>query len=606
MCGIVCYVGHRKPLPLLIEGLKRLEYRGYDSAGLALHDGEGLQIHKKSGKIRELESTLPPGFGGNMGIAHTRWATHGPPTDLNAHPHTSRGRIAIVHNGIIENRDALQRMLEHSGYSFTSETDSEVLAHLIDKFYADSLEGAVQSALRHVKGSYGVAVLSRDDPDRIVVARNGSPVVLGVGDGEMFAASDVTAMVGYTHQAVFLDDGEIASITPDGFQTATLDNELRDKAVESIEFELDAIEKGDHAHYMSKEIHEQPESVRRTLRGRLQPEYGTARLGGLNIERREFFDFKRAQILGCGTSYHAAMAASYLLNRLARLPTHAEIASEYRYRNPVVEKETLYFVISQSGETADSLAALREIQLRGGKVLGCVNAVGSTIARETDGGVYVRCGPEIAVASTKAFTSQVATMSLMALLLGRMRDMGLEAGRRYSDALDALPDQIAEAIACEAAVRDLAHSVADANYVLFLGRGISFPVALEGALKLKEISYLRAEGYAAAEMKHGPIALISEGTPVIVVAPDDELHDKTLSNIEEVRARGGRVIAIGNPGCEQLKRRADRVVVVPKTLPGLSPILTVIPLQLLAYHAAVVLGRDVDQPRNLAKSVTVE
>ncbi|MCK6529867.1 glutamine--fructose-6-phosphate transaminase (isomerizing) [Myxococcota bacterium] len=609
MCGIVGYVGERDALPILLEGLKRLEYRGYDSSGVALPVRGRLKVHKKAGKIREMERTLPQGLSGTSGIAHTRWATHGAPTDLNAHPHVSNdGRIAVVHNGIIENYAALKTMLQQDGCVFASETDTEVFAHLIAKFYRDDLESAVRNAIHYIKGTYGIAVVASDRPDEVVCARNGSPIVLGIGEKEMFVASDVTAIIAHTQQVIYLADGDVAVLHADSYRTTNADAERVDKDVQEVDWRIEEIEKGDFPHFMLKEIHEQRESIERCFRGRVIPEFGTTRLGGLNLDRREFFDIQRLKMLACGTSFHAALVASYLFENLARVPCQVEVASEFRYKNPIIDKNTLYFAISQSGETADTLAALREIQRKGGRVLGVVNVVGSTIARESDGGIYIRSGPEIAVASTKAFTSQIVALFLFAVNIGRMRDMSPALGRHLVEELAAIPGKVGLILERAGEVERLARKYLDSRYVLFLGRGVSYPVALEGALKLKEISYIHAEGLPAAEMKHGPIALINEETPVVFVAPRDELFEKTLSNMEEVRARKGRILAITNehPTDRRVEALAEDVIYVPDTHEALSPLLTVIPLQLFSYHAAVRLGRDVDQPRNLAKSVTVE
>jgi glucosamine--fructose-6-phosphate aminotransferase (isomerizing) len=609
MCGIVGYVGSRPPAPILVEGLKRLEYRGYDSSGIATMNGSGeIFVHKREGRIRNMEHQLPRDLPpASLGIAHTRWATHGAPNDINAHPHLSAdGKIAVVHNGIIENHSSLRKMLTSEGIVFVSDTDTEVIPNLISRFYDGDLEAAMKSALTLIEGSYGIVAFAESDPDRLVVARNGSPIVLGVGENEMFVASDAPALIAHTKQVVYLDDGEVAVLEAGGFRTTDLHDQAVEKGVELIDWDLQEIEKGDFPHFMLKEIHEQPRSIARGLRGRAEPEYGDTRLGGLNIDRRSFFDIRRICLIACGTSWHAAMAASYLLEELARVPCKVEIASELRYRNPIVDAKTLYFAVSQSGETADTLAAMREIQRKGGIVLGVVNVVGSTIARESDGGMYIRSGPEIAVASTKAFTSQLLALTLFALKLGRMRDLSAEGGRRLLRALNELPNQISAYLAEEDRLDALADSIKEEPYVLFLGRGANYPTALEAALKLKEVSYIQCEGFAAAEMKHGPIALIREGTPVIVICPRDHLQDKTLSAMEEVRARGARVIAIANPDDERVAEVADEVIEVPETHDLLTPFLTIIPLQLLAYHAAVRLGLDVDKPRNLAKSVTVE
>jgi len=609
MCGIVGYVGPKPPAPILVEGLKRLEYRGYDSSGIATMNGDGnIFIHKRSGRIRAMEHQLPSELpSASVGIAHTRWATHGAPTDTNAHPHLSAdGKIAVVHNGIIENHSSLRKMLIGEGVQFVSETDTEVIPNLISRFYEGDLEAALKRALNLIEGTYGIVAFAGAEPDRLVVARNGSPIVLGVGENEMYVASDAPALIAHTKQVVYLDDGEVAVLEPSQFRTTDLHDRAVEKGVDLIDWDLQEIERGDFDHFMLKEIHEQPRSIARGMRGRAEPEYGDAHLGGLNIDRRSFFDIRRICLIACGTSWHAAMAASYVLEELARVPCKVEIASELRYRNPIVDAKTLYFAVSQSGETADTLAAMREIQRKGGTVLGVVNVVGSTIARESDGGIYIRSGPEIAVASTKAFTSQLLALTLFALKLGRMRDLSAEGGRRLLKALAALPDQMSAYLEQETQLKDLADSIKEEPYLLFLGRGANYPTALEAALKLKEVSYIQCEGFAAAEMKHGPIALIREGTPVIVICPRDHLQEKTLSAMEEVKARGARVIAIANPDDERVAEVADQVIEVPVTHDMLTPFLTILPLQLLAYHAAVLLELDVDKPRNLAKSVTVE
>ena len=610
MCGIVGYIGPREVHPILVQGLKRLEYRGYDSSGIATMNGAGsIFVHKKAGRIKEMERSLPAQLPpANVGIAHTRWATHGPPNDVNSHPHMSHdGTVAVVHNGIIENSSALKKMLRSEGVEFRSETDTEVIPNLVARFYKGNLSDAVKKALSLIRGSYGIVVMHAENPGQLVVARNGSPIVLGVGDNEMYVASDAPALIAHTKQVVFLGDGEVAVLEQDGFRTTDLEDREIDKTIDEIDWELEEIEKGEFAHFMLKEIHEQPRSILRGLRGRTEPEYGDARLGGLNLTRREFFDIRRVTLIACGTSYHAALAASYVLEELARLPTTVEIASELRYRNPIVDAETLYLAVSQSGETADTLAAMKELQRKGGKVLGIVNVVGSTIARQSDGGIYIRSGPEVAVASTKAYTSQLLALVLFALKIGRMRDVGTREGRDLIDALAILPDQIRKVLVeRDAQLAALAEQIKDAPFALFLGRGLNYPTAMEGALKLKEVSYIQCEGLAAAEMKHGPIALISNQTPVIFACPRDHLHEKTISNMEEVKARGGRIIAIANPRDERVRELADEIIEVPHTHGLLSPFLMVLPMQLLAYYTALALGRDVDKPRNLAKSVTVE
>ena len=610
MCGIVGYVGLRPCLPILIEGLKRLEYRGYDSAGVAIQTPEGLRVIKAAGKIRELEARLPrSGLPGTVGIAHTRWATHGEPNDLNAHPHMDTfGRLALVHNGIIENYAVLKAALQAEGRVFTTETDTEVLAQLIEKYRERGLklEEAVVKALADVEGTYGIAVMCADEPDTVVGARKGSPLVVGVGDGEYFLASDVAPLVDHTRQVVYLDDGEMAVLTPAGFHTATIRAEPIDKAVHEVEWDLTQIEKGGFPHFMLKEIFEQPTSVRNSMRGRLDVKEGLARLHGLNLADEELREIQRLIILGCGTSWHAGLVGEYLIEEHARVPVEVEYASEFRYRNPVVGEGTNVLVISQSGETADTLAAMREAQRRGSRALGIVNVVGSTIARESDGGVYIHAGPEIGVASTKAFTGQVAVLTLLTLALGRLREMSAEAGFQLARELDSIPGKMERILERSDAIRTIAEAYCHHNNFLYLGRGYQFPVALEGALKLKEISYIHAEGYPAAEMKHGPIALIDEHMPVVFLSTRDSAYDKVMSNIMEVRARKGAIIAVATDGDTEVAHHADHVIYVPQTLSMLQPLLSVIPLQLLAYHIAVLRGCDVDQPRNLAKSVTVE
>jgi glucosamine--fructose-6-phosphate aminotransferase (isomerizing) len=610
MCGIVGYVGHRPCLPILIEGLKRLEYRGYDSAGVAVQTPAGLRVVKAAGKIRELESRLiREGLPGTVGIAHTRWATHGEPNDVNAHPHVDAGgRLALVHNGIIENYGVLKAALQAEGRVFQTDTDTEVLAQLIEKYRERGLklEAAVVQALADVEGTYGIAVVCEDEPGTIVGARKGSPLVVGVGDGEYFLASDVAPLVDHTRQVIYLDDGEMAVITPEGFHTATIRAERIQKPVEEVEWDLSQIEKGGFPHFMLKEIFEQPTSVRNSMRGRLDVRQGLARLHGLNLTDDELREIGRLIILGCGTSWHAGLIGEYLIEEHARIPVEVEYASEFRYRNPVVREDTTVLVISQSGETADTLAAMREAQRRGSRALGIVNVVGSTIARESDGGVYIHAGPEIGVASTKAFTGQVSVLTLLTLALGRQREMGSELGIRVARELDSIPTKMEEMLERSDAIRSIAEAYSHHENFLYLGRGYQFPVALEGALKLKEISYIHAEGYPAAEMKHGPIALIDEHMPVVFLCTQDGAYDKVMSNMMEVRARRGAIIAVATDGDTEVANHADHVIYVPRTLAMLQPLLTVIPLQLLAYHIAVLRGCDVDQPRNLAKSVTVE
>jgi glutamine---fructose-6-phosphate transaminase (isomerizing) len=608
MCGIVGYVGPRKAVPVLMDGLKRLEYRGYDSAGIAVIVDGRLVIKKAAGKIAALESQLGQDvMSATTGMAHTRWATHGAPTSKNAHPHADcAGNIAVVHNGIIENHAALRKMLVSKGHRFVSDTDTEVLAHLIEQFYQGSLDQAVAAALQEVEGAYGIVVLSVKEPDTMVAARSGSPLLIGVGNGENFVASDPSAVLAYTRSVVYLDEGNLAVVTPSGYQVKDRHAVPLSKAVSQIDWDLATIERGGYPHFMLKEICEQPESIRNTLRGRLLEEEGTARFGGLNLSDEDLLKVDRIVLTACGTSWHAALVGEYMLEELARLPAEVEYASEFRYRNPLVDERTLVIVISQSGETADTLAALREAKRRGARTLGIVNVVGSSIAREVDGGIFLHAGPEIGVASTKAFTSQIAALALFTLHLGRLRSLSILQGREIVRALGKLPGQLEAVLAKRHVIEELAERYSRASNVLYLGRGYNFPVALEGALKLKEISYIHAEGYPAAEMKHGPIALIDELMPVVFVAPRDAVHAKIVSNIEEVRARGGRVIAVVTEGDEEITALVDQAIAIPETLDALSPILTSVPLQLLAYHIAVRRGCNVDQPRNLAKSVTVE
>lgn len=608
MCGIVGYIGPRQAAGLLVEGLRRLEYRGYDSAGLAVVNGKGVEIVKSAGKLSNLENQLTRNTpGGTLGIGHTRWATHGAPTTPNAHPHTDQsGRIAVIHNGIIENAGAIRKTLVARGHTFTSETDTEVLAHLVGELYKGNLEDAVAAALRDVEGAYGLAFVSADEPGVLVAARKGSPLLVGVGDGEWFVASDASALLQHTRSVVYLDDGEMAILSRDGYRIRTLETRQIDKPVNQIEWDLQTIERGGFAHFMLKEIFEQPESLENTLRGHLLDDEGTARVQGINLSDDELKQIDRIIITACGTSWHSGLIGEYMLEELARIPVEVEYASEFRYRNPVVNERTLVIGISQSGETADTLAAIREAKLRGARTLGLVNVVGSTIAREVDGGLYLRAGPEVGVASTKAFTSQVAALALITLRLARLTNMSILQGRQFIEALRKLPGQIGQILDRAPEIEALAARFHSTPNALYLGRGVNFPVALEGALKLKEISYIHAEGYPAAEMKHGPIALIDENMPVVFIAPRDAVYSKIVSNIEEVRARGGKVIAIVNECDEQMGRLADFCFEIPQTLDLLTPLLTVVPLQLLSYYVAVRRGCNVDQPRNLAKSVTVE
>ncbi len=610
MCGIIGYVGKKDVVPLLVDGLKRLEYRGYDSAGIAIHADGKIRIEKVSGKISALEARLAKvDFKGTSGIGHTRWATHGEPTTVNAHPHCDcHARVAVVHNGIIENYSLLRDLLIKEGHTFTSETDTEVLAHLIERFHerGKPLEKAVKAALGMVQGTYGLAVICADEPQKIVAARKGSPLVLGIGSDENFVASDVAAIMCHTRDVVYMDDGEVAVVTPDGFTTVTSDDQEVIKEVEKITWSLEMAEKGGFAHFMLKEIFEQPTSIRNALAGRILLDSGRAHLGGLNLTDEEIRNLSRIIITACGTSWHAGLIGEYMLEEYARIPVEVEYASEFRYRDPVLDPSVLVVVISQSGETADTLAAMREAKQRGSKVLGLCNVVGSTIAREANGGIYLHAGPEIGVASTKAFTSQVVVQMLLTMRLAGIRFGQFAAGPRIARALLELPKQVEGILMKSEQIKEIAVEYSGHNNFLYLGRGYNFPVALEGALKLKEISYIHAEGYPAAEMKHGPIALIDDKMPVVVIAVRDNAYEKIMGNVEEVKARGGRVLAIASEGDEEIAKKADHVIYIPATLPALTPVLSVIPLQVLAYHIAVMRGCNVDQPRNLAKSVTVE
>ena len=604
MCGIVAYVGSRDCVPILLEGLARLEYRGYDSAGLAVvARSGGLRVHKAKGRVADLSASLPARFKGSPGIGHTRWATHGEPSDINAHPHVA-GTVAVVHNGIIENADELRAKLIAEGAEFTSETDSEVLAHLIARSDHGDLEESVREALTAVVGTYGIAVLDARYPDRIVAARNGSPVVLGIGDKEMFVASDLAALVRYTRQVVHLDDGEVATVQADGFRTSTLDARTTTHEPSVIDADLGSYSADGYTHFMRKDIHEQPRTIERALRGRIEERFSTAHLGGLNFDAREARAIRRVKILGCGSAYYAGEVGAQLIEELARIPADAEPASEFRYRNPVVEADTLYVAVSQSGETYDTLAAVRELKRKGGRVIGVVNAVGSAIARECKGGVYLHAGPEISVTSTKTFTATCVVFGLLALHLGRIHDLSPADGRRVIDGLHELPGQVTEVLAQEERIAGIAKDLTGYAGMFFVGRVRGWPIAREGAQKLKEVSYLHAEAYPASELKHGPLALVGPDLPTVAVVPDDELRDKNISTLGEIKARHGRVLVVGHGTLDA--RLADDVVEVPKNEPELDPILLSVPLQLLAYHAAVVLGNDVDKPRNLAKSVTVE
>ena len=612
MCGIIGYIGHQNCVPIILDGLQRLEYRGYDSAGIALiEDGKFFGL-KQAGKVSELAAALKASGVSHtscLGIGHTRWATHGEPNDINAHPHYDcREEIAVIHNGIVENFGSIKTRLTRQGHTFRSNTDTEVLAHLIEEMYAKShdLCAAVRLALAEVEGTYGLVVISVHEPDKIIVARKGSPLLIGVGDGENFVASDASAIVDHTRQVVYLADGEVAELTASGFRTMTIDDVAVEKEVEEVTFELAQIERGGYEHFMLKEIHEQPETIRNGMRGRLQVEEAEVVLGGLRDVKEKMLNARRFIITACGTSWHAGLVGEYMQEQIAKIPVEVEYASEFRYRNPPITPDDVVLCISQSGETADTLAAMREAKRKGATVLGIVNVVGSSIARESQGGVYIHAGPEIGVASTKAFTSQLTVLALITIMMARAKGMSKEDARVLTRELACVPDKVEHLLQNTDLVRTVAEEFKDTSNFLYLGRGANFPVALEGALKLKEISYIHAEGYPAAEMKHGPIALIDEHMPVVVVVPKDAIYEKVLSNIQEVRARKGRVIAIANEDDTEIDKLAEFVIRVPRTYSYFGPIINVIPLQLLAYSIAVARGCNVDQPRNLAKSVTVE
>lgn len=609
MCGIVGYIGQSEALPILVGGLKKLEYRGYDSSGIAVIENGSIHVVKASGKISALEDKLKSQkVTGKTGIAHTRWATHGAPTVENAHPHTSYdGKISIVHNGIIENYASLKAKLISEGIKFQSETDTEVLAHLIARFYKGDLKAAVLKALDKVEGTFGLAVICSEEPGTLIGARRGSPLILGIGsNSDFFLASDVSAIINHTQKVVYLDDNDIVQITGNNYSIVNMNSHEVQREVKDVEFDADAVAKGGFAHFMLKEIFEQPEVLRNTMRGRLLSAEGNAKLAGLDTNIKELRNINRIIITACGTSYYAGMVGEYMIEDLAGVPVEVEYASEFRYRNPIIKPGTLVLAISQSGETADTLAALKEAQQKGATALAICNGVGSTIARTSDGGVYLHAGPEIGVASTKAFTSQVTVLAMIALLLGRQRRLSFESGADIVKAMQELPTLVEQTLQLSDQIAGIANKYVKANNFLYLGRHFNYPVAMEGALKLKEISYIHAEGYPAAEMKHGPIALIDENMPVVVIAPKDALFDKVISNVREIKARGGRVIAVTTEDCKPLDEFADHLIKVPKTIPMLMPIVTCVPLQLLAYHIAVLRGNDVDQPRNLAKSVTVE
>jgi glucosamine--fructose-6-phosphate aminotransferase (isomerizing) len=627
MCGIVAYIGRKLAQPLLLEGLKRLEYRGYDSAGIAVLDGAGgLHVRRAVGRISVLENSITTENklpNANIGMAHTRWATHGAPNEINAHPHVDdTGRIALVHNGIIENYVSLKKFLESKGHTFSSQTDTEVLAVLIGDLYAELkarhengsngngngslLQKAVQAALHEVQGTYGIAVICKDEPDVLVAARKGSPLIVGVGNEEYIVASDPAAIIEHTARVIYLNDNEMVVLRTDSFRTCTIDDIEVNPVISQLEHKIEEYELGDYEHYMLKEIFEQPTAISNCLRGRIEQRDGRIVLGGIGNLTRELVQARRYILTGQGTAWHAALVGDYLMEDLAKVTTEATYASEFRYRNPLVEEGTVVVAISQSGETADTLAALREAKEKGALGLGVVNAVGSTIARETDAGVYLHAGPEIGVASTKAFTCQCVVLTMLALYLGRRKFMSQAQVQEIIDGLCAIPEQMQRVLEQSELVKTIANKFCERENWLFLGRGYHYPIALEGALKLKEISYIHAEGMPAAEMKHGPIALINEGMPVVFVATKCNQYEKVISNIEEVRARGGHVIAVATEGDTNIRRYSDHVVYVPNVIEPLQPLLTVVPLQLLAYHAAVIRGCNVDKPRNLAKSVTVE
>jgi glucosamine--fructose-6-phosphate aminotransferase (isomerizing) len=619
MCGIIGYVGKKSASPILLEGLRRLEYRGYDSAGMAVLDRADLSVRKKQGKISEglahLVDARP--VRGSLGIGHTRWATHGVPSDENSHPHLDgSGKIAVVHNGVIENYDILKQRLLKAGHKFHSTTDTEVLAHLIGDHYVnrrgknrpttDALSQAVSDALREVIGTYGLAVICTDFPDTIVGARRGSPLIIGIGKDENFLASDANAIVAHTKKVVYLNDYDVATITPERFDVANLGTDTANVQISNLEFSQEDAARGKYAHFMLKEVFEQPQTVLNALRGRIDLEGATAKFGGLNMTPAELRNIDRIVIAASGTSWHAALVGEYLIEEFAQIPVEVEFAHEFCYRNCPLEKNTVLLVLSQSGETADTLAALREAKRRGHRALAIINVVGSTIARESDGGIYMHAGPEIGVASTKAFVSTLTVLTLLAIHLGRMRLLAAPRALEILHALEDLPKQIGKILAQSDTLKKLAKKYAKAEDFFFLGRGYAFPIALEGALKLKEISYIHAEGYSAAEMKHGPIALIDPHTPTVFLVPKDSMYEKTMANLAMIRARKGPIIAVATEGDKAIKKVANDVIYLPKTLEPLNPILMSVPLQLFAYYIAVARGCDVDKPRNLAKSVTVE
>jgi glutamine---fructose-6-phosphate transaminase (isomerizing) len=608
MCGIIGYIGKENATPLLLEGLRRESYRGYDSSGIAVFEKEVTHYVRTVGKLEKLEEMVAQDpFSGNIGLGHNRWATHGGVTQENAHPHTDcKDNFFLVHNGIIENYAVLRAKLEKKGHRFTSQTDTEVLPHLIEHFFKGNLEQAVKETLKLVRGAYGIAVISRQDPGKIVVAKLSSPLVLSVNGSGGFVASDPAALLSHSNRMVFLDDKEIGVITPDNFSVTDLHDHLKTKEVTELDWTVEEAQRGGYPHFMLKEIVEQSENIKNSMRGRMLAEEGRAKLGGLQQVEKQLRSIKRLNIIACGTSYHAGLVGEYMLEEYAGIQTDVDFASEFRYRKPIIDKESAFVFISQSGETADTLAALKEVKEKGGLTLGIVNVVGSSIARETDAGVYNHAGPEIGVASTKAFTSQLTVLSLLCLFLGRQRQMSLVIGQRIAKELARIPELIPQILSCAGGIEKLAQKYRDARNFLYIGRKYNYPVALEGALKLKEISYIHAEGYGAGEMKHGPIALIDDNFPTIALCPSDSVYEKMVSSIQEIKARKGKIIAVATEGNEDIKKIADDVIYIPKTLEMLTPILTTVPLQLLAYYIGVLKGNDVDKPRNLAKSVTVE
>ena len=611
MCGIVGYIGKNNNIMIGLEALKRLEYRGYDSAGMAVYDGEKKEIFstKAVGKVANLEKKLAENdFKGVPFLFYTRWATHGGVTEINCHPHSDcRQNIFVVHNGIIENYRQLKEKLIQKGHKFISETDTETIPHLIEHFFKGNLEEAVRQALKYVKGTYALAIIAKEDPGKLVLARNSAPLLIGLGDGEFIAASDPSAVITHTKKVIYLDDGDVAVLTPNEFFIQDINQNRIEKTVNEIDWNVEEAQKGGYAHFMLKEIMEQPESISNSIRGRLLLDSGMARLGGLESVKEKLREIKRFNIIACGTASYAGLVGRYMFEEYAGIPCEVDFASEYRYRKPILDKNTASLFISQSGETADTLAAIKEVKTKGGLALGIVNVVGSSVARETDAGVYNHAGPEISVASTKAFTSQLTVLALLTLFLGRQRDLSLVTGQRIAKEISLLPQLVKRVLGeSQQCVKELAEKYKDAKNFLYIGRKYNFPIALEGAIKLKEISYVHAEGYGAGEMKHGPIALIDENFPTLAICPSDSVYEKMISNIEEIRARRGPIIALATEGNEDIKNLVGDVIYIPKTLEMLTPILAVVPLQLFAYHMAVLRGCDVDKPRNLAKSVTVE